>query len=76
MMGVFENKAGEANKKLVNNWRPTQALMGRTVYKNWDTSTGMNLSKRILKDPFLKKFLRVYKKMFYQGGRSKGGRTQ
>ena len=35
-MGVFKNKNGETNKKMLDNWRAAQDINGRTVYMNWD----------------------------------------
>lgn len=36
MMAVYKNKAGESNKKMVDNWRDAQDINGRTVYMNWN----------------------------------------
>lgn len=38
MMGVYKNKNGEPNKKMVDNWRAAQDINGRTVYMNWDSN--------------------------------------
>ena len=39
MLGVFENKVGDAEKKMYNNWRPVQDINKRLVRKNFDSAS-------------------------------------